>query len=947
LIGNRRHENKKKPGSQSQEESLIKNMDKFFVKIKTMLSRIRRIFAPPKFPDDEDKTRQARLLNTLFVSAMLFLFFLGLIAVPFIFVEKLYNTLAGLAFIVTLWGEYMLMRRGRVRLASVLFLMSFWLIFTFFLFFSGGMTSILVIFYLVGTVIAGLLLGTRGTLIYIAASSLAGLIMVVLDTSGHSLPRIFPVPPIAGWTDMTIALLVLAVVLRLVLGDLQDALLLTRQNLEERRQAEEVSRRADAALAEAQRISHLGSWDWDLGTDKIRFSDEMFRLVGMLPRNAEITREAFTKFLHPDEAERILQEFWQSTASSFDIEHRIVQPDGKMLYVQSRIKAYCDENGTSLRLLGSTQDITERKRAEEALARQVERLQALHKIDQAITSSMDLNTILNLLVREVVEQLHVDATAVLLLDPQKQVLIFTAGQGFRTKALRFTSLKVGSGLAGRAVNERKTVYVASLAEIDNNPILIKSIAKEKFVTYFGVPLIAKGEVCGVLEIFHRSALVPDPSWLTFLETLAGQAAISIDHARLLEMTQGSLKETNALYRINQDLVATVEPEQLMENVVNLLQENFGYYLVQIYVMDPETGDFVVRAGSGEIGKQLVRQEYRLAAGEGIVGYTAETGAPFFTNDVNQLITFVRNPLLPDTKSELAVPIKTGTKFLGLLDIHQVPPAYLTERDVQLVSAIADQLAVALQKAQLYADLQDSLRQEQTARSQLIHAEKLAVAGRLLASVSHELNNPLQAIQNALFLLKDEGELSRQGQQDLKIVLSETERMATLLERLRTTYQPAWVEDFQPVQINSIIEDVHSLVTTHLRHAQISFEFHPNPGLPSISGLADQLRQVILNLFINAVDAMADGGHLIVSTSWRVETREILISVADTGMGIDESLLPNIFEAFITNKQKGTGLGLAISYEIVLKHQGRIQAENNPEGGATFSIWLPIENGGAQ
>ncbi len=331
-------------------------------------------------------------------------------------------------------------------------------------------------------------------------------------------------------------------------------------------------------------------------------------------------------------------------------------------------------------------------------------------------------------------------------------------------------------------------------------------------------------------------------------------------------------------------------------------------------------------------------------GEGIVGFTAETGKPFFTNNVDEVISFVRAPFLPDTKSELAVPIKTGTHFLGLLDIHQVPPAYLTERDVQLVSGVADQLAVALQKAQLYTDLQNSLHQEQATRSQLIQAEKLAVAGRLLASVSHELNNPLQAIQNALFLLQDEGELSEQGQQDMKIVLSETERMATLLERLRITYQPVRAEDFRPVQINNIIMDVHALVATHLRHAQISFEFHPDPDLPDIPGLDNQLRQVMLNLFMNAVDAMANGGSLIVTTSWLAENKEILIKVTDTGTGIDESILPNIFEAFITNKEKGTGLGLAISSEIVLKHHGRIQAENNPQGGATFSIWLPVDSG---
>ena len=172
-------------------------------------------------------------------------------------------------------------------------------------------------------------------------------------------------------------------------------------------------------------------------------------------------------------------------------------------------------------------------------------------------------------------------------------------------------------------------------------------------------------------------------------------------------------------------------------------------------------------------------------------------------------------------------------------------------------------------------------------------------------------------------------------------------MATLLDRLRVTYQPLRAEDFQAVQFNEIIEDVRGLLATHLRHASIAFDFHADVDLPTIAGQGDQLKQVMLNLFMNAVEAMPDGGSLEVSTKWLEKQREILVTVADTGKGIDRDLLPLIFEAFITNKEKGTGLGLAISSEIVHKHGGRIQAQNRPEGGASFHLWLPVKNGGVR
>jgi two-component system NtrC family sensor kinase len=206
-----------------------------------------------------------------------------------------------------------------------------------------------------------------------------------------------------------------------------------------------------------------------------------------------------------------------------------------------------------------------------------------------------------------------------------------------------------------------------------------------------------------------------------------------------------------------------------------------------------------------------------------------------------------------------------------------------------------------------------------------------------------LNNPIQAIQNALFLLKEEKGISLQGKQDLDIVLAESERMANMIEQLRATYRPVQTEDFRMTQVNSIVEDVHTLISPHLRQNQVIFEFQPNPDLPPILAHSDQIRQVILNLFMNAVEAMADGGKLSIETKLSEDQNEVVLTVIDTGTGISPAILPNIFEAFVTDKQKGTGLGLTISYDIVTKHRGRITAQNNPERGSTFKVWLPVQS----
>jgi signal transduction histidine kinase len=427
-----------------------------------------------------------------------------------------------------------------------------------------------------------------------------------------------------------------------------------------------------------------------------------------------------------------------------------------------------------------------------------------------------------------------------------------------------------------------------------------------------------------------------------LRPLINATTAALESAKLIETTRQVLKETNALYHINQGLVA-LSTDELLTDVVELLKHEFEYYHVQVYVTNPVTGELCLKAASGDSGKKMVEENLILRAGEGIIGYAAETRLTFFTNNVDEVLFYRRHPLLIETKAEMAIPVQNGEKLFGVLDIQQTAKKPFTQQDQQLVSTVAHQLAVALSKAELYENLQTSLQQEKMIRNQLVQNERLAIMGRLLASVSHELNNPLQAIQNALFLLKEEKGISEQGQQDLEIVLAESERMASMIERLRDTYRPTQAEDFKPTQVNHLIEDVHALISTHLRRNEIAFIFQPDPALPYMYALSDQLRQVFLNLFINAVEAMSNNDTLTVQTNYLSESDEIQVTVSDTGTGISPNILAEIFEPFITDKKSGTGLGLTISRDIVIKHRGRITAENNPERGATFRINLPLAN----
>src|SRR6185503_12000017 len=206
-----------------------------------------------------------------------------------------------------------------------------------------------------------------------------------------------------------------------------------------------------------------------------------------------------------------------------------------------------DEMGICTHLVGAVHDITERKLAEGQIELQLQRLRALRAIDTAISSSFDLGLTLDILLDQVIAQLRTDAATILLFHPSTRTLEHAASRGFRSPALRETRVRLGEGYAGRAILERRIIHIPDLMETKSELAQALLLKGEDFIDYYGVPLMVKGEVKGVLEIYHRSALSGGVEWLDFLETLAGQAAIAIQDATLFEDLQHANRELFQAY----------------------------------------------------------------------------------------------------------------------------------------------------------------------------------------------------------------------------------------------------------------------------------------------------------------------------------------------------------------------------------------------------------------
>jgi len=316
------------------------------------------------------------------------------------------------------------------------------------------------------------------------------------------------------------------------------------RDVTERKHIEKMLRENERNLIESQRIAHLGHWQLDLTNNQLEWSDEIFRIFEIDPKEFGATYETFLEFVHPEDRQFVNNAYTDSVKNKtpYDIVHRLLMKDGRIKFVNERCETFFTDDGKPLCSLGTVQDITERKRAEAEILRRLQNIQALQKIDQAIAGSLDLKLTLNVVLEQTKTELKVDAAAILLFNPHVQVLEFAAGIGFYTKAIEKSRLRLGEGHGGRAASERKTVSIANLLENNNQFVRAALLADEGLVTYFGTPLIAKGQVRGVLEVFHRSPFTPSQDWLDFLEVLAGQSAVAVDNASLFADLQHSNTE---------------------------------------------------------------------------------------------------------------------------------------------------------------------------------------------------------------------------------------------------------------------------------------------------------------------------------------------------------------------------------------------------------------------
>jgi signal transduction histidine kinase len=568
-------------------------------------------------------------------------------------------------------------------------------------------------------------------------------------------------------------------------------------------------------------------------------------------------------------------------------------------------------------------------------------LMPLLEVSETLLSEIEIERLYELILDIVQRETQADIVSLMLLDEKKQELSIEAAVGLPQEVIGYTRIEMGEGIAGWVVQQGRPLLLADGALVDSS--IREAMQREDVASALCLPLKMKGRTIGVL---NASKTTPESPFnyhdLELLSVLASQVAIAIENSRIHEATRNRTKQLAALNELSRVVISTLDLDEVLRRAIQGINKIISVEAGSLLLLDETTNELIFRMTlHGDVRKFAL---FKLQVGQGIAGWVVKEGKPLLVTDVDSEPRFykdVSEHLGLVCRSILCVPLVIKDHVIGAIELINKLDGEFTNEDLELLNSMAATVAIALENARLYTELAEFALELEKSQDQLIRAGKLAATGKLAASLAHEINNPLQAIQNCLHLVMYKSPLDgskRKGY--LAMAQEEVQRLIDLVQRMLDFYRPS-KEGVAPVDIKAILDDVLSLAGKRLQHAKIAVHKDAASPLPLVEGTSNLLKQVFLNIIINASEAMPTGGDLYIDTIWDEKREEVSISFADTGEGIPAAELASIFDPFYTTKAKGTGLGLSISHTIIERHGGRIDVKSESGKGSTFTVRLPV------
>ena len=413
---------------------------------------------------------------------------------------------------------------------------------------------------------------------------------------------------------------------------------------------------------------------------------------------------------------------------------------------------------------------------------------------------------------------------------------------------------------------------------------------------------------------------------------------------LLTETNRQLKrkifDLYTIFEISRNFNAVLDYYNLLDTFIFTCLGQVGALKGAIFLKKEVRGDrfFLVKSkGSGE----LPEPDRYFRADSNVARYITSLNRPVPTSEVlHDVAESDEASILRMFEPGIIVPLVYQTRLTGVfLMSEKISGREFKMDDIEFLSILGNQIAVAIENARLYEGEKMAIQQLRSAQQQLVQTEKIAALGEMSAKVAHEVNNPLGIIKNYVLLIERSLKKNDEAGQFVGIISEEIDRIARIVKQLLDFHRPEGIT-FQKVDVVKIINDVLTLMERQLASHKIELAREYRVDGPLIMGAPESLKQVFLNLIINSRDVLGDGGTITIDID-RVGD-ELSIKFMDTGPGIPPEYIPRIFEPFFTTKElgQGTGLGLSVCYGIIKNHNGSITFKNmNP--GSCFEIKLPV------
>jgi signal transduction histidine kinase len=528
-----------------------------------------------------------------------------------------------------------------------------------------------------------------------------------------------------------------------------------------------------------------------------------------------------------------------------------------------------------------------------------------------------------------VRSTRADSGSFILVNPNSGLLDIEASHGLSQRAKK-VKLRPGEGLTGWVATTGKPLRIGDVRKEKRYVSINAKIRSE-----MAVPVEMRGQVVGLLNVDSTKINAFSATDEARLIDMALEAAQWLELAWEIDQLRLKGRQLTSLVDIAQMIISETNLDQILDQITVQTFRLMKARLCSVFLLNEDASSLVLRACRG--GTKLYHQKPNLSTEDSLLGGVVKRRRPTAVVDVVKEKGYIQTDIARKERlvSMLAVPLIFGEKPMGVLVVYTGQRHRFSNDEIKLLTTLGELSAVAIEKGRLLARVVDM---EETLRA----SERLSALGLLAAEIAHEIRNPLTVMQMLFHALVETMKLDAVSQKDAELISEKMRQMNRILDQVLS-----FARSSEPIKelvhAQQLIDDVFLLTRHKLQQQNIDVRSTVAENLPPFRADRAQVEQVLLNLILNASEAMPGGGTLRLSAALEeVEgASHLALAIRDNGQGMSQDQIANLFAPFLTYKESGTGIGLAIVKKILENHQSKIEVESKLGQGTRFKLLFPI------